>query len=95
MPHDLDTGSERGPACAGAAAAVGPAAKQRARLPQTREGEAGLCVDRLEFAGDGRAVEFCRPWLRDDIHDFVAELNAGKGSVGGSSRPHDNQLRQR
>lgn len=49
---------------------------EQARLLQTREGDAGLCVERLGFARDGRAVEFCRSWFRGDMYDFVAELNA-------------------
>jgi GntR family transcriptional regulator len=50
---------------------------EQARLLQTREGDAGLCVERLGFARDGRAVEFCRSYFRGDMYDFVAELNAG------------------
>jgi GntR family transcriptional regulator len=50
---------------------------EQARLLQTREGEAGLCVERLGFVRDGRAVEFCRSYFRGDMYDFVAELNAG------------------
>lgn len=49
---------------------------EQARLLQVREGDAGLCVERLGFAGDGRAVEFCRSIFRGDMYDFVAELNA-------------------
>ncbi len=49
---------------------------EQARLLQTREGDAGLCVERLGFARDGRAVEFCRSYFRGDLYDFVAELNA-------------------
>ncbi|QOY96568.1 GntR family transcriptional regulator [Massilia sp. UMI-21] len=49
---------------------------EQARLLQVREGDAGLCVERLGFARDGRAVEFCRSWFRGDMYDFVAELNA-------------------
>ncbi len=49
---------------------------EQARLLQTREGDAGLCVERLGFARDGRAVEFCRSFFRGDMYDFVAELNA-------------------
>jgi len=49
---------------------------EQARLLQTREGDAGLCVERLGFARDGRAVEFCRSYFRGDMYDFVAELNA-------------------
>jgi len=50
---------------------------EQARLLQTREGDAGLCVERLGFVRDGRAVEFCRSYFRGDMYDFVAELNAG------------------
>jgi GntR family transcriptional regulator len=50
---------------------------EQARLLQTREGDAGLCVERLGFVRDGRAVEFCRSFFRGDMYDFVAELNAG------------------
>jgi GntR family transcriptional regulator len=49
---------------------------EQARLLQTREGDAGLCVERLGFVRDGRAVEFCRSYFRGDMYDFVAELNA-------------------
>jgi GntR family transcriptional regulator len=49
---------------------------EQARLLQTREGEAGLCVERLGFLRDGRAVEFCRSFFRGDMYDFVAELSA-------------------
>jgi GntR family transcriptional regulator len=50
---------------------------EQARLLQTREGDAGLCVERLGFLRDGRAVEFCRSFFRGDMYDFVAELSAG------------------
>jgi GntR family transcriptional regulator len=50
---------------------------EQARLLQMREGDAGLCVERLGFVRDGRAVEFCRSYFRGDMVDFVAELNAG------------------
>jgi GntR family transcriptional regulator len=49
----------------------------QARLLQTKEGDAGLCVERLGFVRDGRAIEFCRSFLRGDMVDFVAESNAG------------------
>ena len=49
---------------------------EQARQLATREGDAGLCVERLGFARDGRAVEFCRSYFRGDMYDFVAELNA-------------------
>jgi GntR family transcriptional regulator len=50
---------------------------EQARLLQSKEGDAGLCVERLGFLRDGRAVEFCRSYFRGDLYDFVAELNAG------------------
>jgi GntR family transcriptional regulator len=50
---------------------------EQAKLLQTREGDAGLCVERLGFLRDGRAVEFCRSFFRGDMYDFVAELSAG------------------
>jgi GntR family transcriptional regulator len=50
---------------------------EQARLLQTKEGDAGLCVERLGFLRDGRAVEFCRSFFRGDMYDFVAELSAG------------------
>jgi GntR family transcriptional regulator len=49
---------------------------EQAQLLQTREGDAGLAVERLGFLRDGRAVEFCRSIFRGDMYDFVAELNA-------------------
>jgi GntR family transcriptional regulator len=49
---------------------------EQARLLQTKEGDAGLCVERLGFLRDGRAVEFCRSFFRGDMYDFVAELSA-------------------
>ncbi|MES3022662.1 MAG: GntR family transcriptional regulator [Pseudomonadota bacterium] len=48
---------------------------EQARLLQTKEGEAGLCVERLGFLRDGRAAEFCRSYFRGDMYDFVAELS--------------------
>jgi GntR family transcriptional regulator len=48
----------------------------QARLLQSKEGDAGLCVERLGFLPDGRAVEFCRSYFRGDMYDFVAELSA-------------------
>lgn len=47
---------------------------EQARLLQAREGDAGLCVERLGFLSDGRAVELCRSYFRGDTYDFVAEL---------------------
>lgn len=49
---------------------------EQARLLQASRGDAGLCVERLGFLRDGRAVEFCRSYFRGDMYDFVAELNA-------------------
>jgi GntR family transcriptional regulator len=49
---------------------------EQARLLQSKEGDAGLCVERLGFLRDGRAVEFCRSYFRGDMYDFVAELSA-------------------
>jgi GntR family transcriptional regulator len=49
---------------------------EQAQLLQTKEGSAGLSVERLGFLRDGRAVEFCRSYFRGDMYDFVAELNA-------------------
>lgn len=48
---------------------------EQARLLQTREGEAGLAVERLGFLRDGSAIEFCRSIFRGDMYDFVAELS--------------------
>lgn len=48
---------------------------EQARLLQSKEGDAGLCVERLGFLQDGRAVELCRSWFRGDMYDFVAELS--------------------
>jgi GntR family transcriptional regulator len=49
---------------------------EQARLLQSKEGDAGLCVERLGFLPDGSAVEFCRSYFRGDMYDFVAELSA-------------------
>ena len=49
----------------------------KAKLLQSKEGDAGLCVERLGFLPDGQAVEFCRSYFRGDMYDFVAELSAG------------------
>jgi GntR family transcriptional regulator len=49
---------------------------EQARLLQSKEGDAGLCVERLGFLPDGQAVEFCRSYFRGDMYDFVAELSA-------------------
>ena len=48
---------------------------EQAKLLQSKEGDAGLCVERLGFLRDGRAVEFCRSYFRGDMYDFVAELS--------------------
>ena len=48
---------------------------EQAKLLQAKEGDAGLCVERLGFLRDGRAVEFCRSYFRGDMYDFVAELS--------------------
>lgn len=48
---------------------------EQARLLQSKEGDAGLCVERLGFLHQGRAVEFCRSYFRGDMYDFVAELS--------------------
>ena len=50
---------------------------EQAKLLQSKEGDAGLCVERLGFLPDGQAVEFCRSYFRGDMYDFVAELSAG------------------
>jgi GntR family transcriptional regulator len=49
---------------------------EHAKLLLAQEGAAGLCVERLGFLRDGRAVEFCRSYFRGDMYDFVAELSA-------------------
>ena len=48
----------------------------QAKVLQAKEGDAGLCVERLGFLADGRAVEFTRSYFRGDLYDFVAELSA-------------------
>jgi GntR family transcriptional regulator len=48
---------------------------EQARLLQAKQGDAGLCVERLGFLRDGTAVEFCRSYFRGDMYDFVAELS--------------------
>lgn len=50
--------------------------EEQAKLLQSKVGDAGLCVERLGFLHDGRAVEFCRSFFRGDMYDFVAELSA-------------------
>jgi GntR family transcriptional regulator len=49
---------------------------EQAQLLQCREGDAGLCVERLGFLRDGSAIEFCRSIFRGDMYDFVAELSS-------------------
>jgi len=49
---------------------------EQARLLRARDGDAGLCVERLGLLADGRAVEFCRSYYRGDMVDFVGELSA-------------------
>ena len=49
---------------------------EQAKLLQSNQGDAGLCVERLGFLRDGRAVEFCRSYFRGDMYDFVAELSS-------------------
>ena len=49
---------------------------EQARLLDSKDGDPGLCVERLGFLRDGRAVEFCRSYFRGDLYDFVAELSA-------------------
>ncbi|MBC7685528.1 MAG: GntR family transcriptional regulator [Bdellovibrionales bacterium] len=49
---------------------------EQARLLDSKNGDPGLCVERLGFLRDGRAVEFCRSYFRGDLYDFVAELSA-------------------
>ena len=49
---------------------------EQARLLQVKEGDPGLCVERLGYLNDGRAVEFCRSYFRGDMYDFVAELSS-------------------
>ena len=48
---------------------------EQAELLQSKVGDAGLCVERLGFLRDGRAIEFCRSYFRGDLYDFVAELS--------------------
>ena len=47
----------------------------QAELLQARPGEACFAVQRLAFARDGRAVEFCHSYFRGDLYHFFAELN--------------------
>jgi GntR family transcriptional regulator len=49
---------------------------EQARLLRARDGDSGLCVERLGLLEDGRAVEFCRSLYRGDMVDFVGELSA-------------------
>jgi GntR family transcriptional regulator len=48
---------------------------EQARLLKSREGEAGLMVERVGFSSDGRAIEFSQSYYRGDTYDFVAELS--------------------
>jgi GntR family transcriptional regulator len=49
---------------------------EQAELLKTREGSAGLLVERLGSLRDGRAIEFSQSYYRGDVYDFVAELSA-------------------
>lgn len=49
--------------------------EEQARLLDSKVGNAGMSVERLSFARDGSAVEFCRSFFRGDMYDFVAELS--------------------
>jgi GntR family transcriptional regulator len=49
---------------------------EQAQLLNAKEFDAGLLVERLGFAKDGRAIEFSQSWYRGDTYDFVAELSA-------------------
>jgi GntR family transcriptional regulator len=59
---------------------------EQAKLLQSKEGDAGLCVERLGFLPDGQAVEFCRSYFRGDMYDFVAELSAAINLTSRSNR---------
>lgn len=48
---------------------------EQAKLLKSREGEAGLMVERVGFLSDGRAIEFSQSYYRGDTYDFVAELS--------------------
>jgi GntR family transcriptional regulator len=48
---------------------------EQAKLLKSREGEAGLMVERIGFLSDGRAIEFSQSYYRGDTYDFVAELS--------------------
>jgi GntR family transcriptional regulator len=48
---------------------------EQASLLDSKPGDAGLCVERLGFLRDGRAIEFCQSYFRGDMYDFVAELS--------------------
>lgn len=50
---------------------------EQARLLRARDGDAGLCVERLGMLPDGRPVELCRAYYRGELVDFVAEARAG------------------
>jgi GntR family transcriptional regulator len=49
---------------------------EQAKLLKSREGEAGLMVERIGFLSDGRAIEFSQSYYRGDTYDFVAELSS-------------------
>jgi GntR family transcriptional regulator len=48
---------------------------EQATLLESREGEAGLMVERVGFSSDGRAIEFSQSYYRGDTYDFIAELS--------------------
>jgi GntR family transcriptional regulator len=50
--------------------------EEQARLLEARPKDAGLCVERLGYLRDGRAIELSQSIYRGDTYDFVAELNA-------------------
>jgi GntR family transcriptional regulator len=49
---------------------------EQGRLLKSREGEAGLMVERVGFFSDGRVIEFSQSYYRGDTYDFVAELSS-------------------
>ena len=49
---------------------------EQAKLLKSKEGAAGLLVERLGSLRDGRAIEFSQSYYRADVYDFVAELSA-------------------
>jgi GntR family transcriptional regulator len=48
---------------------------EQATLLKSREGEAGLMVERVGFLSNGRAIEFSQSYYRGDTYDFIAELS--------------------